>query len=245
MAEQHPTEHLTQPQLVDLAVGDVTEQQPLVRHLSTCLRCRAEYDEVARAVDEVLVATPRVQPPPGFDRAVLDAMGMDTRDMDTGDMDTGDTDGDTDAGDIDHRQAAGHRRTAGRRRPWLLATAAVVGVLAGVGGTIVATQDDQTAEPPVLAEGTALRTSDGERVGSIVRSYVDGQPVIVVGVTDGPVGVHYECRLQLSDGRERVVGEWVLESEQGATWVVPAPVTGVEALQLVTDSGTVWSSAPM
>lgn len=221
MADQH----LAQDQLVDLALGDVAAQEPLLRHLSACPRCRGEYDEISSAVDHTLTAAPRIEPTPGFDRTVLEAMGM--------------SDG------VSGGRAAGSTW----HRPWVLvAAAAVVGVLAGIGATVAVTQpgDDQPGDadqPTMLADGNALVTADGERVGSVARSFADGQPVIVVGVTDGPVGVHYECRLQFADGRERTVGDWVLESKQGATWIVPAPLSGVEAVELVTDSGTVWSSA--
>ena len=80
-------------------------------------------------------------------------------------------------------------------------------------------------------------------MGTVTGSFVDGQPVLVIGVSEAKVGIHYECRLRFSDGRERAVGDWVIRSERGATWVVPAPSTGVEAVELVTDAGTVWSSA--
>ncbi|HET7328965.1 MAG TPA: hypothetical protein VFJ14_16965 [Nocardioidaceae bacterium] len=222
MADQHPT----QDQLVDLALGegalrDVTEQEPPGQHLSTCARCRAEYDEISTAIERSLAASPRIEPPPGFDRAVLDAMAMGT-------------------------PALGARPRA-RHRPWLVAAAAaVIGAVLGIGGTLVATQPDDDGSGAIsLAGGSALRTDDGERVGAVTRSWVDGAPVIVVDVSEGAASTYYECRLQLAGGREVPAGSWVLQPEEGATWVVPVPAAEVVGVELVSRNGAVWSSAQL
>jgi hypothetical protein len=49
----------------------------------------------------------------------------------------------------------------------------------------------------------------------------------------------------MADGSRRPAGDWVLEESPAATWVVPAPDDDVAAVELVTDAGTVWSSAPL
>jgi anti-sigma factor RsiW len=220
MAEQHPADDL----LLDLVLGELAEPQreQVVRHLSSCQGCRNEYDAISTAVDQTLLAAPRVEPGPGFDRKVLDAMGLST--------------------------PSTKRSTAALgRRPLLQAAAvAVLGAVVGAGATWAVLRADEEPDRVVLAENSAhLRTKDGQQVGTVTRSWLNAQPVLVVEVTQGKVGKRYECRLRLAGGAEQVAGDWVLRSERGATWVVSAPESGVVGVELVTDTGAVWSSATL
>jgi anti-sigma factor RsiW len=217
VTDQHPGDD----QLLDLALGDINdpEQERLLRHFAICQRCRAEYDAVAATVDGTLAAAPRVEPTPGFDRTVLDAMGM---------------------GVASEADRGPHPR---KQTLLLVAAVAVIALVLGVGGALVVTDlagdtDSQTAP----AGGAALRTGEGEQVGVVTPSRVEGEPVIVVDVTDGAAGKYYECRLRLADGRGVPAGDWVMESPE-ATWVIPVPDGTVVAVELVTRSGAVWSSA--
>jgi hypothetical protein len=220
MAEQHPADDL----LLDLVLEQVPEPQreQLIRHLSSCPPCRNEYDALATTVDHVLLAAPHVQPPPGFDRTVLEAMGFSPG------------------------SARRHTRTMRRSMLLAAAAAAIVGAGLGAGATWAVLQDNDPPDQAVVAEGSAhLTTRDGQNVGEVTQSRINGQPVFVVQVTDGKVGKRYLCRLQLADGEQRMAGDWTLRSEQGATWIVPAPESEVVELQLVTDTGNVWSSAKL
>jgi hypothetical protein len=223
MAELHPAEDL----ILDLALGGVSEPERahLAHHLAVCPACRSRYDEISDTIEQTLAAAPTVEPRPGFERGVLAAMGMD------GEAVSGRTEG----------------ARPGPRRRWLLAAAAaVVAVLVGIGVVVATTGTDEPTRQSALAPGASyLSTQDGDRVGTVTPSRFDGQPVLVVAVTAGQIGKRYACVLLMADGSRRPAGDWVLEESPAATWVVPAPDDDVAAVELVTDAGTVWSSAPL
>jgi hypothetical protein len=70
------TAHLSDDQAVELALGLVAgpERADALTHLSGCVACRAAVDELARAVDALLVLTPASEPPAGFEDRVLSGM---------------------------------------------------------------------------------------------------------------------------------------------------------------------------
>jgi hypothetical protein len=218
MAEPHPADDL----LLDLVLEELPEpeREQVIRHLSVCQHCRNEYDAFATAVDHALLTAPRIEPPPGFDRAVLEALGLTT--------------------------ASARRpiRTLRRRALLVAAAAAVVGAGVGAGATWAVLQaDEQPQQALPMEPPTPLSTDDGREVGTVSRTRFNGQPVLVVQVTGGKVGKRYICQLQLANGEEQAAGDWVLRSEQGATWLVPEPESRVVELRLLTDTGNVWSSA--
>ncbi|NED94956.1 hypothetical protein G1H11_06480 [Phytoactinopolyspora alkaliphila] len=229
MSERHPTEDA----LLDLALGDVPEpgNQLLTQHLSTCPACRKRYDAINDSIELTLPAAPRVQPAPGFDQAVLEAMGM--------------------SGPTARRrvapQAAGGGTVAEpgrapRRRSALVALAAgVAGVVIGVGGSMVAGSLDDGPPAATVDVGTPLVTDEGEAVGTATLSYLGDQRVVVVAAANGD-GRTYECRLRLPDGQTSVLGEWTVP-DTGSTWVMPAPYADSMTVELVDDSGAVWSTA--
>jgi hypothetical protein len=213
-------QHLNDDQLIELALGDIAdpEQERLLRHLSVCPRCRAEYDAVAATVDGTLPAAPRIEPRPGFDRTTLEAMGLG-------------------------EQTGERRRLHSRRRTIALAAAAaVLAFLAGIGGTIAVGELTGGDSDVGVSAGIPLRTDRGDQVGVVTPSRLEGEPVLVVDVTGGAEGKYYECRLRLHDGREMSSGDWVMDSSD-ATWVVAVPDDDVVAIELVTRGGRVWSSA--
>lgn len=69
--------HLSEDEVLALALGDLRpDQSSVLRHLNNCPLCRTAYDELSRAVDEILPAAPTVAPPAGFDVRVLDRLGL-------------------------------------------------------------------------------------------------------------------------------------------------------------------------
>ena len=250
------------------------ERDAVTAHLAVCEGCRAEYTAIADAADHVLAAAPVVAPPAGFSSRVLTAMvaagGREDRPGlppawggarppapgRTGRGPAG-PGGRTDA----HAEGRPAGRATGastvrhRRRRWpAVVTGVVAGILLGVAGTAAVTQltgadappaaaPSGTAEPS-LSAGIALVKDDGTAVGSVSETWFDGQPVLVVAVTDGPPGALYECWLVGSDGTRESVGRWSLD-EYGAeaTWIVPVPEGRLDRLELVAASGRVWSTA--
>ena len=221
MSENHPEADV----LLDLALDDVAdpERDRLIAHLAICAACRREYDALRGTVEDVLPAAPRIEPGPGFDRRVLDAMGL----------------GEKSAPAFLPRRGA--QRLPRRLPRWLLVAAAlIVGLGLGAAGTLLVPDPP----PAVTVAGAPLLTGEGDVVGGVSRSYVDGRVVLVVSVAEGTVGVRYSCRLRLADGTAVPAGDWTLE-ETDATWIVDLPAEDVTGVELVTDTGRVWSSADL
>ena len=228
MTDQHPDEQL----LLDLALGEVegAQRDRLTGHLALCESCRAEYCAIADSVDHALAAAPRVAPPAGFSRSVLAAMGM-----------TGD--------EVRHPLTPDPptRIQGGRDRPRILVTAlaAVLTLLvgAGTGAALMYAREDPAAS--VAADGPALLTRDGSRVGTVLDSRHDGQRVLVVTLTAGRVGTRYDCQLVLADGSREPAGSWVLREPSGTTWLLDRPDATVTGVELVTEAGRTWATATL
>ena len=131
-------------------------------------------------------------------------------------------------------------RRSGRRLV-SLAVAAAVGVLVGVAG-LLGVQALTTDAPP--SDAMALRTAEGELVGRVHESWVGDEEVLVLRILDGPPGVHYECRLRLDDDTTKPAGEWVVPDSGTATWITRSSPRATR-IELLTDSGKVWSSASL
>lgn len=159
------------------------------RHLADCVRCRSELEDL-RAV----VATGRsvetddtpVTPPASVWQGISDELGLQA----------------------DHSLVATPPTVAARpprrRAPLLLAAAAaVLGVLLGIGGTLLATQDDGTAPLVAQARLEPLPTKVGEGSARVVGSGTDRElDVDVTGL--GPVKGFYEVWLLDADGKKLV-----------------------------------------
>lgn len=212
MNEMHPDGDL----LVTLALDDLgeSERTTVVSHLGHCRQCRSEYDELSSTIERTLVAAPSVQPSPGFDRRVIEAMGL--------------------------AQPPARRRALPGWRSFAAGIAA--GLAIGMGGTYAVTEVLDDPEGGVVAESAYLTTDDGEHVGTVSRAGDEPDSPLVVAITDGPPGKRYTCRLRLENGQQRVVGAWTLDSPSGS-WVVPYPSVGIASVEMVTDEGKVWSTA--
>jgi anti-sigma factor RsiW len=218
------TDHREMDQdLVELALGEVAEprRSELLSHLSDCLRCRSAYTDIVAAVDATVPAAPQTQPPAGFDLRVLAELGIDTPDR--------------------HGPTARLSGLVSPRR-LLVAAGLLIAVAAGAWAGATALDGPETRVP--VAAGTAmLRTGAGEQIGTAAVAWMHERRVLVVQVSNAPVGVQYTCRVLRADGAPRVLGRWEASSPDGGTWVVGAPPGDLDRLELVTGSGEVWSSA--
>jgi predicted anti-sigma-YlaC factor YlaD len=206
-------------ELVDLVLGHVDGRRraELAAHLLECPACRQDYDELSRAVSDATTQVPPVQPPVGFDAAVLRTIA-------------------------EAAPVATDTRRPSRRRRWLAVAAAVLVLVAGAG--VVFAYGRGAGDE--LATVVALRLDDGGAVGTVSLGDVDGEPVMVVAITDAPAGVSYACRMHLRDGTVVESDPWPAVPE--GAWIVDVPASGadVERVELVV-SGTdhVWSSAEL
>ncbi|HYJ68249.1 MAG TPA: zf-HC2 domain-containing protein [Nocardioidaceae bacterium] len=213
-------------ELVELALGELGEPQrgQLMRHLTSCPPCRAAYEGILAAVDATLPAAPQIAPPVGFEQRVLTTVGS---------LATAES-------------AAQQPRRRPRARLLLAAAAAVLAVVAGGIAAISIWGDDDTTPGPMLtADSAPLRKDDGEIVGTAAVSSIDGEPVVVVSISQPAVGIPYHCRVLLKNGRDVDAGRWAVDEPGGSTWITHAPKGHIIGLDLVTDDGRVWSSARM
>jgi hypothetical protein len=209
------------PVAAELALGtaEAGERGAALAHLDTCPTCRARVRELSEAVDQLLALAPEAEPPPGFESAVLDQIAVEAEQRSV--------------------------RPARRPRVALLAAAAVVLVLGGVGIGLAANEDG-VADAESLAEAP-MATLSGERVGEVWR-YGNDNAVVVVSVPawagdDSPSHDRYRLRLDLADGGTADLGPLELD-DAGSSW---ASATGVEGdeiagVSVVDDRGLVWCS---
>ena len=59
---------------IALGIADAQERARALEHISECPECAARLREATRLSDELLLLTPSEQPPPGFERRVLDQL---------------------------------------------------------------------------------------------------------------------------------------------------------------------------
>lgn len=224
------SQHVSPDLLLDLALGHLPgpERDEAIAHVSDCDGCSGELAALSAAVEVTLAAVPRTEPPPHLAGKILAQIGVSDS-----------------AG-----PAARVRETAQSRARvprWVaVAAAAVLGLGVGSGLTLALGDGPGGApatEQPVQSAGQPLTTTDGDRVGTVTRSWSDGEAVLVVDVSSGQSGRSYLCRLVLEAGGTQDVGRWTLSDDRPNSWVVPDP--GVATVELVTESGTVWSSATL
>jgi len=175
-----------------VAVGE--ERGRALRHLGDCPDCRRELDAMAAAVDELLTLAPAVEPPGGFESAVLAKVGAASGASPTG--------------------TAPARPQRWRRWAWRLALAGVLGAAAGAGGALVATADERrigslyratliTANGKFLV-ARALTVTGGPRVGTVFA--YEGTPSWVFVVVRDHLDGMYQVHLSTEDGRSRLLG---------------------------------------
>lgn len=198
MTEWHPGPD----ELVDLALANPTGplRGELSQHLVACEACRREYAEIAAAVDQVVVAAPQSEPPPGFDQRAVAAMLAGSR-------------------------RAPDRPPSRRRLRVLVAVGAVVGALVGAGGTaaLLGREPAATTAAVVTADGDRVGAVVAGSVEGrdVLVVEVDGAPS---GATYGCRVVLEDGSVRTVG--TWTIGAY----GNGATWVVPVPgeVTTVE-----------------
>lgn len=220
MTDWHPDAD----QLVELSLAELepAEQERILEHLTGCAACRDEYAELSDGVQQALAATPSVAPPAGFSGRVLAAMAA---------------------------EVAPAVRPA-RRTRLLIAAAVVLGLLAGIGGTLAATAVLNRA--PVASShapvATRLVTDAGDEVGSAGIAMLSGRAFLTLNITSGKPGMRYDCVLVGHDGARTDGGSWVLTDEYrtgaaSGSWLVPLSGEPPASVELIGPSGAVWSKA--
>ncbi len=247
MTEWHPGED----ELVALSLLDLEPErrEVIADHLARCAECRGAYLEVNDGIQQTLAAAPSIAPPAGFSGRVLAGMAFERPGHVRAVSPIGE-DGSRSslARDGVGSSTAGSRAGSGARRvPMLLAAAALVGLFAGVGATLLWQGLAPVDVRPQSALAAALVTGSGETVGSVSRTRVGGQEYLLVSVTAGRPNMTYECVLVGPDGSRTSGGTWTLGPGSGAaavgTWLLPLPEGAASRVELIAPSGKVWSQA--
>lgn len=146
-------------------------------------------------------------------------------------------------------EAAGAGRRPRRWAPILVAAAAVVlGLLAGVGGTLLLTGDEPAATSPRADAVATLVTGDGDVVGTAALADLDGQPYVVLSVSSGRPGASYDCTLLDASGGRTDGGSWTLGDGYGSAggagmWLVPVDGVPPVAVELGAGPDRIWARA--
>ncbi len=202
--------HLDPEQLAHLAMhpgGPVDAEWQA--HLDGCAECRAELAELADVLQLVRTAPDGSLPPapPQIWDRIVDELGPE----------------------IGHSPAALRRerldepapvsRGGGSRRRWLVPVAAAVGLIVGVLGTRLVT-DDETATPTATTQLAALTGKTGSGSAELFRTTGGAELRVGSNGLQPPSGF-YEVWLINADGK-RMVSLGVLDAAGTGTFGVPA-----------------------
>lgn len=249
MTEWHPGED----ELVALSLLDLEPErrEVIADHLVRCAECRGAYLAVNDGIQQTLAAAPSIAPPAGFSGRVLAGMAFERPGhvrvvspiAEAGPRSPRARDG------VGSPTAGSRAGSGARRVPMLLAAAALVGLFAGVGATLLWQGLAPVDVRPQSALAAALVTGSGETVGSVSRTRVGGQEYLLVSVTAGRPNMTYECVMVGPDGSRTSGGTWTLGPGSGSgaaavgTWLVPLPEGAASRVELIAPSGKVWSQA--
>jgi hypothetical protein len=214
----------TRSLLAELATGAASghERAWALGQVSGCPACRAELDELAKVADGLLMLVPPTEPPPGFESAVLERLGM-----------------------------AGSRRVRRYSRRMMLAAggvAAAVLLVSGGSATVVYRQGetdralaDQYRQTLSIANGRYLKaarltSSAGEQSGTVFL-YQGSPSWLLVSILSAPTDGRYEIRVRDRGGALRSIGACQVKDRSGTTgYRLDIPVAHVAEIQLTQDS---------
>ena len=192
-------------------------------HVQQCPRCQSRVDQLTAVVTTTRSLTPQdspVAPPPAVWDAIATELAFDSAPSNVVSLDS--------------------RR---RRRPWLMAAAAVVGIALGSAVTFGLLQSGSQGE--LVAQGTLAPIQDSGYQGSAKVERVDGQAVLVVSVPDLPARSdgYYEVWMATPD-TSTMVAIGTLNPGSEGRFTLPAgmdtaafPVVDVSVEQFDGDTG--------
>lgn len=232
------------------AAGD--ERAHALRHLAGCAACRAELEQAAMVVDDLLMLAPRHEPPPGFEEAVLSAIAPPQHGAGGADRPAVSSR----RAEISRwaaiaRQAAGTRRAGATRRPrtrrrtvlWIAAAAIVV---IAVSASSAAAVWRSTAPDRQLAAGyrktlavaagsylTAATIYAGHGSAGHAFAYQGTPSWIFVTVESAPGPGTYDAWLVTREGTQVQLGE-VAVTDGKASWgrSVNLPIARIQFIEL-------------
>lgn len=185
--------------LLDVATGAATgaDRDQVLQHAESCVICRTELADLAAVADGLLPLVPHREPPDDFTEYVLDRIASSERPV----------------------SLADERRR--RRVPRLLAYAAALLLVAGLGGGLVwwRTGTDRSVAADYRGALTAgngkyiragqVLSEDGAQVGRVF-AYQGDPSWLLLTVTSAPRDGAYSVHMYTKAGSERDVGQCVV-----------------------------------
>lgn len=210
--------------LSELALGVLTgrDRARVLSHVASCPRCAQELEDLARAADAVVEATPEAEPPVGFEVRLLERMGV--------------------------ADVGGERRLRPPR--WaagvLGAAAAVVALAVGLTlGLSSPTPPPGRNAAPASPVATANLSAHGAVVGRVTL-HGGAQPWLSMVLVDAGARGTVRCVVVTSDGSSHQIGTFVVRAGYGA-WVAPLHVDplDIRLAQVVAPGGAVIATAAL
>jgi hypothetical protein len=232
----------------ELALGILPgeERAAAVAHIDRCPECREYVEQLTLVGDGLLDLLPASEPPPGFETRVTSALGLTSQRRGRPPQ------GPRRWGRHQGGQARSGRRRGGARQ-WgrrlrLAAAAAVIALVAGLGGWAVGAATSQATPAPAPSHAAkpllrATLVADRHKVGT-VYAYPGSPGWVYMSVDLDHTVRGVTCELVRRDGGTVRVGWFALEDGYGY-WGAPADVergtlTGV---RLVAHDGSILATA--
>jgi len=209
----------------ELALGalDGRERAEALAHLEHCEECRRDLLAMSEVADRLVELTPPAEPPAGFETRVLAALGA-----------------------RGGAESVAQRQPRVRRRPprgvTVLATAAIVAVVFGIGGWALGRHSAPTRSSPSRVETAALVTG-GRPVGQVI-AVNNGYPWISMAVESALGDTTVRCEVIETGHRAITVGSFALDNGYGY-WSAPVPPSAspITGARLVDASGHTVATA--
>lgn len=204
--------------LIEFALGTLSgrSRSRVLDHLESCAHCDAELESLAGVVDTMLWLAPEAEPSLGFETRLIER----------------------------YRASDTRRLTVRRRRASVVAVAAVLVAVLGIGVDAVLTTHGGATSPSATVRPTSSRlTADGVVVGHVTIS--SGSPSwMIMDVDAGKLSGLVWCEVTLANGRVETVGKFTLSHGYGS-WIAPikSPGSLVRSARLVNSHGTVLARA--
>jgi hypothetical protein len=221
----------------ELALGVLTgrERAQALMHLDQCDACRESVGKLTMTGEELLGLLPAIEPPPGFETRVMEAIGLAAPPRPVTRIDQ-----------ARHRvQKAGMAGGPRSRTRRMLATAAVV-VAFGVTGVAGWSLHDATSSSPASALSSASLLSASHQTVGKVFVYNQSPWWMYMSVEMNSGSTTVICQLEGTDGRITTVGSFKLTDGYGY-WGSPIPANAgtVTGARLIGTDGTVLATASL
>jgi hypothetical protein len=216
--ERSPECEVLNDDLIEFALGTLSgrSRANVLQHLETCGHCNAELDSLADAADTLLWLAPEAEPSLGFETRLIER----------------------------YQSSDPRRRITHLRRASLLAAAAILAVVLGVGVGAVVTNHGGTNPPQATSRPlTGRLMSDGQNLGEVTIS--SGSPSwMIMNIDTGDLSGPVWCEVTLANGRSVTVGKFTLSNGYGS-WVAPltSSTSNVRSARIVNARGTVLAQA--